>query len=122
VDTISHPGFEKTVINTGARKKDDNLTEEEREERTKKFYDENEKLIKEYGMLQKYDDSKKFLQEHQQLVCEDTANYLVLWCINLAMEEVSFFVVLYPMQRVSALSFRERKKRLVFDLTPDYSC
>ena len=76
------------MINAGARKKDDDLTEEEREKRTKKFYDENEKLIKQYGMLKRYDDSKKFLQENQQLVREDTANYLVLWCINLAVEDV----------------------------------
>ncbi|KAJ9599278.1 hypothetical protein L9F63_010235, partial [Diploptera punctata] len=87
VDTISHSGFTKTVINTSARKKDDDLTEEERKERMKKFVKENEKLLKKFGMLRKYDDSKRFLQEHQNLVCEDTANYLVIWCINLEMEE-----------------------------------
>lgn len=27
------------------------------------------------------------LQEHTELACEDTANYLVVWCINLEMEE-----------------------------------
>lgn len=26
-------------------------------------------------------------QEHTELACEDTANYLVVWCINLEMEE-----------------------------------
>lgn len=89
VDTISEPGFTKTVINTKpARPKNENLTEEEKENRMKKFIKENEKLLKQFGMLRKYEDSKKFLQDHNQLVCEETANYLVIWCINLEMEEV----------------------------------
>ncbi|XP_030385187.1 hsp90 co-chaperone Cdc37 [Scaptodrosophila lebanonensis] len=88
VDTISKPGFEKTVINKKpARKPDENISEEEREHRMKTFVKENEKLCKQYGMLRKYDDSKRFLQEHLHLVCEDTANYLVIWSINLEMEE-----------------------------------
>ncbi|CAG4959797.1 unnamed protein product [Colias eurytheme] len=87
VDTISEPGFTKTVINTKpARPRDENLTEEEKEAKMKKFINENEKLLKKFGMLRKYDDSKQFLQEHNQLVCEETANYLVIWCINLEME------------------------------------
>jgi cell division cycle protein 37 len=91
VDTISEPGFTKTVINTKPqRQKDENLTEEEKEARMKKFIKENEKALKQYGMLRKYDDSKKFLLDHSQLACEETANYLVIWCINLEMEEVCF--------------------------------
>lgn len=87
VDTISKPAFSKTVINTKAiRPADENLTEEEREANMKKFVKENEKLLKQYGMLQKYDDSKRFLMEHSHLSCENTANYLVIWCINLEME------------------------------------
>lgn len=89
VDTISEPGFTKTIINTKpTRPKDENLTEEEKEAKMKKFIKENEKLLKQFGMLRRYDDSKQFLQEHSQLVCEETANYLVIWCINLEMEEV----------------------------------
>jgi len=88
VDTISKPGFEKTVINKKAgRKPDENLSEEEREQRMKQFVKENEKLCQQYGMLRKYDDSKRFLQEHLHLVGEETANYLVIWSINLEMEE-----------------------------------
>ena len=39
-------------------------------------------------MLQKYEDSQEFLTKHSQLVCEETANSLVLWCIELEIEEV----------------------------------
>lgn len=88
VDTISKPGFTKTVVNTNLPRKNEELTEEEKEERMKEFINQNEKLVKQFGMLRKYDDSKRFLQQHPQLVCEETANYLVIWCINLEMEEV----------------------------------
>lgn len=88
VDTISKEGFQKTVINKSINKKpDENLTDEERAEKMRVFVKENEKIIKEFGMLRKYEDSKKFLTEHSKLVNEETANYLVIWCINLQMEE-----------------------------------
>jgi cell division cycle protein 37 len=87
VDTISQPGFSKTVVNAGPSKKKEELSEEEREARTKEFFKKNEKSLKQYGMFQKYEDSKRFLQEHPELVCEETANYLVIQCINYEMEE-----------------------------------
>lgn len=87
VDTISKPGFAKTVINKKPEKENyDNLSEEEKSEKMKKFVEVNEKLLKQYGMLRKFDDSKRFLSNNNHLVCEDTANYLVIWCLNLEME------------------------------------
>lgn len=38
-------------------------------------------------MLSKFDDCKQFLTENPHLCCEDTANYLAWWCLNLEMEE-----------------------------------
>lgn len=38
-------------------------------------------------MLKHYEDSKRYLTENPELVCEDTANYLVVWCIDLEIEE-----------------------------------
>jgi len=49
-------------------------------------------------MFRHYDDSQKFLEDHLELVCEETANYLVVWCIDLEMEEVkkdSFLFQIY---------------------------
>jgi len=87
VDTLSKDGFSKTILNTAPKLKNDDLSEEEREKKMKKFVKENEKVIKEYGMLQKFDDSKKFLMEGKtELACDETANYLVLWCLDLEME------------------------------------
>lgn len=88
VDTLSQPKFSKTIINKKEEVKSyDEMTDEEKEAHMKKFVKENEKLIKQYGMLRRFDDSKKFLIEHNLLVHEDTANYLVIWCINLQMED-----------------------------------
>ncbi|XP_047511223.1 hsp90 co-chaperone Cdc37 [Pieris napi] len=116
VDTISEPGFTKTVINTNAtRPKEENLTEEEKEARMKKFIDENEKLLKKFGMLRKYDDSKQFLQQHSQLVCEETANYLVIWCINLEMEEKHDLMAHVAHQTICMQYILELSKQLDVD-------
>ena len=40
-------------------------------------------------MLKRYEDSKNYLMANLDLVCEDTANYLVVWCIDLEIEEVN---------------------------------
>ncbi|XP_076311438.1 cell division cycle protein 37 isoform X2 [Tachypleus tridentatus] len=87
VDTISKDGFTKTILNKPQARSQKEMSEEDKTEHYKKYVKENESLLKKYGMLQKYDDSKRFLQEHPHLACEDTANYLVIWCINLEVEE-----------------------------------
>lgn len=90
VDTISKPGFAKTIINKKALNPSyDELSEEEKEVRMRDFIKENKKAVEDFGMLRKYDDSRKFLLEHSHLACEATANYLVIWCINLEMEKKS---------------------------------
>lgn len=90
VDTLSKPGFQKTIINTKPKEKSyDELTDDEKGQKMKDFVKENEKLLKQFGMMQKFEDSRKFLLEHHQLVGEATANYLVIWCINLEMEKKS---------------------------------
>lgn len=88
VDTISKDGFEKTMINKPTPKVDTSkMTDEEKEEYYKKFVKDNEKKLKHYGMLSKWDDCKTYLVENPVLVCEEAANYLAIWCLNLAMEE-----------------------------------
>lgn len=44
-------------------------------------------------MLRQYKDSQQYLTDNPELVCEESANYLVIWCIDLEMEEV---IVKYP--------------------------
>uniref|UniRef100_A0A2R5LG14 Hsp90 co-chaperone Cdc37 n=1 Tax=Ornithodoros turicata TaxID=34597 RepID=A0A2R5LG14_9ACAR len=87
VDTISKEGFTKTILNKPEPRQVEPLTEEEKEKRQKQFVKDNEPLLKKFGMLHKYDDSKRFLLEHPHLACDATANYLVLWCMRLEMDE-----------------------------------
>ena len=88
VDTLSQPKFSKTIINKKVEGPSyDEMNDEQKEQHMKKFVKENETLIKQYGMMRRFDDSKKFLMANSLLVHEDTANYLVIWCINLEMEE-----------------------------------
>ncbi|CAH2054439.1 unnamed protein product, partial [Iphiclides podalirius] len=94
---------------------DENLTEEEKEAKMKKFIKENEKLLKQFGMLRKYDDSKKFLLDHNQLVCEETANYLVIWCINLEMEEKHDLMAHVAHQTICMQYILELSKQLDVD-------
>lgn len=116
VDTISKPGFAKTIINTKpAEKPYDELSDEEKEKRMRDFVKDNEKLLKQYGMLRKFEDSRKFLLDHSQLVCEATANYLVIWCINLEMEKKSELMAHVAHQCICMQFILELAKQLDVD-------
>lgn len=67
-------------------------TEEVTVNRLKDFVQNHGKAVKKFGLYQRPLDSQQYLIENPYLVCEDTANELVLWCIDLAMEEVNFFI------------------------------
>ena len=54
-----------------------------------KFLKKYKEDIKKYGMLHEYHDSEQFLLKNSHLACEETANYLVVWCVDLEVEEVS---------------------------------
>lgn len=116
VDTLSKPGFEKTVINKKPKEKSyDELTDDEKEQKMKDFVKENEKLLKQYGMLKKFDDSRKFLLDHHHLVGEATANYLVIWCINLEMEKKSELMAHVAHQCICMQFILELAKQLEID-------
>ncbi|TTE81782.1 Hsp90 co-chaperone Cdc37 [Bagarius yarrelli] len=85
VDTLSKEGFSKSVLNIKPEEKLD--TEEEKEQKHKTFVEKYEKQIKHFGMLRRWDDSQKYLSDNSHLVCEETANYLVIMCIDLEVEE-----------------------------------
>lgn len=88
MDTLSHDAWTKTIINRPAPKQSsEQLTEEEQAERHKEHVSKYEDQIKKYGMMQKWDDSKAYLNENKHLVSEYTANYLVIWCVDLQVEE-----------------------------------
>jgi len=68
VDTISKEGWSKTIINKPAKKIDrSKLSEEELERMYKEFVAKNEKKIKHFAMLSKYDDCKTYLISNPEL-------------------------------------------------------
>ncbi|KAM6957721.1 hsp90 co-chaperone Cdc37-like [Aplochiton taeniatus] len=85
VDTLSKEGFSKSVVNVKPDAAEE--TEEQKEQKHKTFVEKNEKEIKHFGMMRRWDDSQKYLSDNSHLVCEETANYLVIMCIDLEVEE-----------------------------------
>ncbi|XP_067333988.1 hsp90 co-chaperone Cdc37 isoform X2 [Channa argus] len=87
VDTLSKDGFSKSIVNVKPESIEE--TEEEKEKKHKTFVEKYEKQIKHFGMLRRWDDSQKYLSDNPHLVCEETANYLVIMCIDLEVEETA---------------------------------
>lgn len=85
VDTLSKDGFSKSIVNIIPDSAEE--TEEQKEHKHKTFVEKYEKQIKHFGMMRRWDDSQKYLSDNPHLVCEETANYLVIMCIDLEVEE-----------------------------------
>lgn len=66
--------FDKSIINTQNQPVDMGQDQQ---------YDQE---LRHFGMLRRWDDSQRFLTDMPQLVCEETANYLILWCMRLQQE------------------------------------
>lgn len=86
VDTIGHEGFTKSRVNKVLPAKKETLSDEEKEERMRKFFDAHEKEMEAFGMLRKWEDSKAYLLEHRHLCSDHTASYLTIHCLNLEMK------------------------------------
>lgn len=116
VDTISKEGWSKTVLNkTQPREDRSKLTEEELEQRYRDFVKKNEKLCKEYAMISKFEDCKVFLQQHQDLVCEESSNYLTMWCLNLEIEGKHDLMTYISRQVISLHYILELSKQMNID-------
>jgi cell division cycle protein 37 len=144
VDTISKESFSKTIINKPAKKIDrSKLSDEELEKMYKEFVAKNEDKVKHYALLRKYDDCKSYLLANPelgepsvqslisiifnfqnysiifyyfyQIVCEETANYLALWCLNLEIEEKHELMDFVSKQVVSMQYILELSKQLDVD-------
>lgn len=116
VDTISKDGWEKTIINKPQKVPAAPLTDEEKERRYKDFIAKYESKIKEFGMLSKWDDCKKFLLNEPNLCCEETANYLTLWCLNLEIDEKHSLMEHVAKQAIAMQYMLELAKQLDIDV------
>ncbi|XP_037340534.1 hsp90 co-chaperone Cdc37-like 1 [Pungitius pungitius] len=73
--------FDKSIINSP------NQTVEMDQDKSKTFLQKFDQELRHFGMLRRWDDSQRFLADMPQLICEETANYLILWCMRLQQEE-----------------------------------
>ncbi|CAL8278005.1 unnamed protein product [Merluccius merluccius] len=72
--------FDKSIINATQSSSDGD------QERSKNFIQKYENELRHFGMLRRWDDSQRFLSEQPMLICEETADYLILWCLRLQQE------------------------------------
>ncbi|XP_040012667.1 hsp90 co-chaperone Cdc37-like 1 [Xiphias gladius] len=72
--------FDKSIINV------QNQPVEMDQDKCNTLLQKYEKELRHFGMLRRWDDSQRFLADMPQLICEETANYLILWCMRLQQE------------------------------------
>jgi len=84
-DTICQEGFSKTLVHKP--KVEGPLSEEDRLKSSQSFMDKYKKDIEKFGFFSEWDASKQYMLDNPHLACEDTANYLTYWCVNLEMED-----------------------------------
>ncbi|KAF4082708.1 hypothetical protein AMELA_G00154730 [Ameiurus melas] len=77
-----HSGFDKSIINDPEPRGMDTDFD-----KSLTFVQRHEEELKHFGMLRRWDDSQRFLAQLPHLICEETANYLILWCFRLYAEE-----------------------------------
>ncbi|XP_073525228.1 hsp90 co-chaperone Cdc37-like 1 [Phyllobates terribilis] len=78
-DAFSQDVFNKSFINRPKNQED--------EDESLSFIQKYEVKIRHFGMLGRWNDSQCFLSEYPNLVCEETARYLLLWCYHLQSEQ-----------------------------------
>ncbi|XP_047425582.1 hsp90 co-chaperone Cdc37-like 1 [Mugil cephalus] len=72
--------FDKSIINV------DNQSVETDQDKCETFLQKYEQELRHFGMLRRWDDSQRFLADMPHLICQETANYLILWCTRLQQE------------------------------------
>lgn len=87
IDTIGHEGFSKCRINVIEPPQKVELSDEDRAKEMKDFVEKNRNQLLKFSMLKKWDDSKQFLLEYPELCCDNTANHLVLQCLDYEIED-----------------------------------
>ncbi|XP_065176751.1 hsp90 co-chaperone Cdc37-like [Sycon ciliatum] len=87
VDTLSQPGFEKSVINKTPEPAPQPESEDAWVDGYSNFVKKNMKEMKQFAMFSRHEDSERFLKDHNYLVCDHGANFLSIWCVDLCVEE-----------------------------------
>ncbi|CAG5867338.1 unnamed protein product [Menidia menidia] len=78
--TSSWDVFDKSIINAQS------CPAEMDQDKCSTVLQKYEQELRHFGMLRRWDDSQRFLSDMPQLICEEAANFLILWCIRLQQE------------------------------------
>ncbi|XP_029469372.1 hsp90 co-chaperone Cdc37-like 1 [Rhinatrema bivittatum] len=79
-EAVSQDVFNKSFINRDRKNEDD-------EDAAQSFIQKYEQKVRHFGMLSRWNDSQRYLSDCPDLVCEETAKYLILWCFHLEAEQ-----------------------------------
>lgn len=85
VDNISKDKVSRTIINKGSSTQNEKPAGVDME--LSDYFNTYGKEVKHFGMLEKHEAAHEYLREHLYLVCEHLASYLVIWCVDLEVEE-----------------------------------
>jgi len=80
-------GFSKSVVNKAAFADAKPKTEQEDQKLQSEFFKKHGSEIREFGAIKTMEQSENYLLEHPHLLCEYTANYLIVRCVDLEVEE-----------------------------------
>ncbi|KAJ8286605.1 hypothetical protein GJAV_G00041060 [Gymnothorax javanicus] len=83
---VLNPGCSRDVFNKSIINVQRGGMEEE-QDKSKPFIQKYDQELRHFGMLRRWDDSQRFLSDRPHLICEETSNYLILWCFRLQAEE-----------------------------------
>merc|ERR1711879_436206 len=105
-------GENKVIVNKPRKdyKSYDKMTDEEKERTYKEFMEKHRENVKTFGFMKKPKDSEAFLRKFPELVCDHTANFLVVWCIDLYMEEKTALMEQVAHQTISMQFIMELAK------------
>jgi len=88
VDNMSTEKEDRVMVNKPRPdyKAYDKMTDDEKENSYKEFMENYRDEVKKFGFMSKPKDSEALLRQFPDLVCDHTASYLVVWCIDLEVE------------------------------------
>ena len=88
VDNMSTDKHNKTLINKTKPKVEGTTLD------LSAYFKEHGDEVKTWGMLSKYEESHKYLTGRMYLVCDHLASFLVVWAVDLEVENVSLYTIL----------------------------
>ena len=109
VDNMSTDKHNRTLINKSVPKADGTSMD------LSAYFKEHGDEVKAWGMLSKYEESHKYLKERMYLVCDHLASFLVVWAVDLEVEDKKELMKRVAHQAIVAQYILELAKTLKRD-------